>query len=248
MTHNFHLHPMSEDETVQYIYAKLNAAGSLVPEFIFPEAACKTLWQASGGWPGILDRIALLALANAKTLPVSTDAIERPSLPTGTWDDAVLSEVEAVQHNSEAARPPKLYVSTRGSTMQEYVFDRPRLIIGRTEHNDLAIPSRFVSRHHALLVRHGGATFLMDLNSSNGTFVNSKRVSNHVLANDDVIAIGHHTIKFSDPHAIKRGSLDGVEFADTVVMKTLADMRSLLAQENTALLPAASENLPTAEK
>ena len=44
------------------------------------------------------------------------------------------------------------------------------------------------------------------------------------------------------------GSLDGVEFADTAIMKTLEDMRKLLAQENTELLPAATENLPTAEQ
>ena len=96
-----------------------------------------------------------------------------------------------------------------------------------------------------LLVRHGNATFLMDLNSTNGTFVNSKRVSNQVLTHDDVITVGHHKIKFIDPYAQKRGNLDGPEFADTAIMKTLDDMRKLLAQENTALMPAASEDLPT---
>jgi hypothetical protein len=62
---------------------------------------------------------------------------------------------------------------------------------------------------------------------------------------DDVITIGHHSIKFSDRHATKRGTLDGVEFADTAIMKTLDDMRKLLAQENTELLPAAKEISPT---
>ena len=85
----------------------------------------------------------------------------------------------------------------------------------------------------------------MDLNSSNGTFVNSRRVSNHVLMHDDVITIGNHRIKFNDPHATRRGSLDGNEFADTAIMKTLEDMRSLLAQENTEILPTLTENLPT---
>ena len=102
-----------------------------------------------------------------------------------------------------------------------------------------------MSRHHALLVRHGGSTFLMDLNSTNGTFVNSRRVSNHVLIDSDVITIGHHRIKFCDPHATQRGTLDGDEFADTAIMKSLDDMRKLLAQENTEVLPAPTENLPT---
>ena len=85
----------------------------------------------------------------------------------------------------------------------------------------------------------------MDLNSTNGTFVNSKRVSNHVLIHDDVVSLGNHRIKFVDPFATKRGTLEGVEFADTAIMKTLEDMRKLLAQENTEVLPAATENLPT---
>jgi pSer/pThr/pTyr-binding forkhead associated (FHA) protein len=85
----------------------------------------------------------------------------------------------------------------------------------------------------------------MDLNSSNGTFVNSKRVSNHVLIHDDVITLGHHRIKFHDPSATSRDELEGTDFADTAIMKTLDDMRKLLEQENTALLPIVTEDLPT---
>jgi hypothetical protein len=66
-----------------------------------------------------------------------------------------------------------------------------------------------------------------------------------VLLHDDVITVGHHRIKFHDPFATKRHELEGAEFADTAIMKTLEDMRNLLAQENTALMPAASEDLPT---
>ena len=62
---------------------------------------------------------------------------------------------------------------------------------------------------------------------------------------DDVITVGHHRIKFSDPFVTKRGRLEGEDFADTAIMKTLEDMRNLLAQENTALLPTATEDLPT---
>ena len=96
-----------------------------------------------------------------------------------------------------------------------------------------------------MFVRHGATTFLMDLNSTNGTFVNSTRVSNYVLMHDDIITIGHHRIKFHDPSATTRQALAGDEFDDTVIMKTLDDMRKLLAQENTALLPIATEDLPT---
>lgn len=243
LTHDFHLRPMSNEEAMRYVYDKLRAAGSTVPEFVFPLAVCTELWRASGGWPGILDRVALLALANAGTLPVPQEDIEQPVLPQGTWIDT--DHVSADSQSTEPVGPPTLYVSLDGETLRELTFDLQRLLIGRSEHNDISISSKFVSRHHALLARHGSATFLMDLNSSNGTFVNSRRVSNHVLIHDDVITIGNHRIKFNDPYATSRGSLDGSEFAETAIMKTLEDMRSLLAQENTEILPTATENLPT---
>lgn len=243
LTHDFHLRPMNNEEAMEYLYAKLRAAGSEVPEFVFPIAVCTELWRASGGWPGIIDRLALLSLAKAETLPIPLEKIEQPVLPQGTWDDAEKAEV--AQRSTTPPEPAKLFVTHNGDTLQELTFDKPRLLVGRSEHNDIAIPSTFISRHHALLVRHGRSTFLMDLNSTNGTFVNSRRISNHVLVHDDVITIGHHRIKFKDPHATTRGSLEGLEFADTAIMRTLADMRNLLAEENTAILPAQTEDLPT---
>jgi hypothetical protein len=234
---------MTRTEATDYLHEKLRAAGADFPAFIFPNSVCDTLWQASGGWPGVIDRIALLALAKAKTLPVSTDVVEYPALPTGTWFNASTDEPDAIADVPPS--PPQVVVSNNGSVIQELTMQKPRLLIGRSEHNDIAIGSRFISRHHALLVRHGSSTFLMDLNSTNGTFVNAKRVSNHVLLHDDLITVGHHKIKFHDPFATKRHDLDGAEFADTAIMKTLDDMRNLLAQENTALLPTASEDLPT---
>jgi type II secretory pathway predicted ATPase ExeA/pSer/pThr/pTyr-binding forkhead associated (FHA) protein len=241
--HDFHMRPMTESETRTYLKEKLKAAGSHYPDYIFPNAVCRELWQASGGWPGILDRLALLALARAETLPVNPEDVEHPALPTGTWDEEEVALIQ--QETGVAPEAPQLIVSNNGSVIGELKMEKPRVLIGRSDHNDIAIGSSFVSRHHALLVRHGGSTFLMDLNSTNGTFVNAKRVSNQVLVHDDVISVGHHKIKFSDPFAKTRGQLDGPDFADTAIMKTLEDMRSLLAQENTALLPAASEELPT---
>lgn len=243
LTADFHLRPMSCDEASVYLHAKLKAAGSIVPAFVFPAAVCRAMWEASAGWPGILDRIALLALARAESLPVQVANIENPVLPQGTWDTQAIEAAE--QNAGEPPSPPILFLTERGKLSGQMTIEKPRLLVGRSEHNDLSIDSRFVSRHHLLLVRHGSSTFLMDLNSTNGTYVNSRRVSNHVLIDNDIITVGHHRIKFCDPHAKQRGTLDGAEFADTAIMKTLEDMRSLLAQENTAVLPAPTENVPT---
>jgi type II secretory pathway predicted ATPase ExeA len=240
---NFHMRPMSCDDAKQYLREKLRRAGSAIPEYVFPNSVCVELWDASGGWPGVLDSIAQLALSRTESLPVSIAAIERPTLPHSDWDLRSLAELGHAL--GAPPEPPKLCLTRDGETLRELTFKQPRLLIGRSEHNDIAIPSRFVSRHHLLLVRHGRTTFMMDLNSSNGTFVNSRRVSNHVLSDNDIITVGNHRIKFRDPHATTDGAMAENEFSDTAIMKTLDDMRNLLAQENTATLPIPSEDLPT---
>ncbi|MDA0995188.1 MAG: FHA domain-containing protein [Proteobacteria bacterium] len=95
-----------------------------------------------------------------------------------------------------------------------------------------------VSRHHAMLVRHGSVTLLMDLNSANGTYVNSWRISNQVLVNDDVIMVGEHGIKFVDASAHGRAPLRGVSFDETVVLKSMQEMQSDLDGNDATTGPA----------
>ena len=72
---NFQMRPMSCDDAKEYLREKLRRAGSQIPEYVFPNSVCVELWDAAGGWPGVLDRIAQLALARAESLPVSLSAI-----------------------------------------------------------------------------------------------------------------------------------------------------------------------------
>ncbi len=226
------LGPMTALETRDFLHEKLTAAGADNPADIFPDVVCADLFAASNGWPGVVDRLALLAFAKAETCPVSSKHIERlaqnaevPPAPTAVRDDL-----------ADDAHP-HLYLTREGKTLGEIVLDQSRLLIGRSEHNDLRIRSNFISRHHAMFVRHGSATLLMDLNSTNGTFVNSRRVSNYVMKHDDVISLGSHRLKFVHPAAERTVELDEAGVADTVIMKTLDDMRRMLKGESTQTMP-----------
>lgn len=229
-TGSFFLEPMTPGETGDYLYAKLHAAGCGKPERIFPPVVCEELHTASSGWPGVVDRLALLALSKARKLPVTRDLVERPSVPEEL--PALLFRIDEEVEAATLAEAPTLVISHDGETINELRMTSPRLLIGRSEHNDLRIASRFISRHHALFVRHGKATFLMDLNSTNGTFVNSRRVSNLMMKHDDVVLLGNHRIKFVDPAATERLPMDDPTLTDTLVMKSLEDVRRLLAREN----------------
>ena len=235
---DFHLEPLTLDEVTDYLFAKMRSGGCFDPENVFPEDVCDELHAASGGWPGIVDRLALLALAKAEYCPVRPEHIERPAIPESTL---VRDPGDGAQVDKESKESPTLYLTRNGKTVKKLTIDGPRLLVGRSDHNDLSIDSSFVSRHHAMFVRHGEATLLMDLNSSNGTFVNSRRISNQVLINNDIISIGNYGIKFVDPAARDRLALEGLGFSDTIVMKSLEDMRRVLAKENTQLMPIADD-------
>lgn len=170
-------------------------------------------------------------------------------LPQRTQKDAALTDVE--RRSAKSTGAPTLQLSRNGITLQELSLDLPRVLIGRSEENDMTIPSQYVSRHHILLIRHGNSSILIDLNSTNGTFVNSKRAFTHVLSNDDEITVDlqnkfvQYSIKYSDPFATTDATSDEIRSIDTVIEKALADIRQLLGKADTDVLPALTEDLPT---
>jgi pSer/pThr/pTyr-binding forkhead associated (FHA) protein len=70
--------------------------------------------------------------------------------------------------------------------------------IGRAEDADIIINDPFVSSKHALIVKRGSKLFLQDLNSTNGSFLNGKRVRNKPvkLKENDEILIGKKKLTF----------------------------------------------------
>ncbi len=228
--------PMVLRETRDYLHAKLYAAGASNPAEMMPDNVCVDIHMSSGGWPGIIDRLALFALAKAETLPLTPDLVERRELPK-----EMRVAVEALKPVDSAAdldaALPRLLISRKGKLIDDIEIERARLLIGRSNHNDLTLDSDHVSRHHALLVFQGFSTLLMDLNSTNGTYVNSRRVSNHVMRHDDVISFGNHTIKFVHPAAERGVDVDDSAMTETVIMKTLEDMRHMLSGESTQTMP-----------
>ena len=69
-----------------------------------------------------------------------------------------------------------------------------RVMIGRDEDSDLRLDSEFVSRHHALMFIAEDGVRIEDLNSSNGTIVNMKKMSRADIEADDLIIIGDFRI------------------------------------------------------
>lgn len=79
----------------------------------------------------------------------------------------------------------------------EYRIDRFPATIGRHPTNDVELPFDSVSRFHARLEKHGEEIRIIDLHSSNGTFVNSARVQISPLVDQDLVGFGGIEMTFT---------------------------------------------------
>lgn len=90
----------------------------------------------------------------------------------------------------------QLILSMDGMVLKEIELDRERISIGRKPHNQIQIDNLAISGEHAVVVTILKDSFLEDLDSTNGTLVNGKRVKKHFLRHNDVIELGKYKLKY----------------------------------------------------
>jgi len=108
----------------------------------------------------------------------------------------------------------RLVLSLDGQSLAEYNMSKERYTIGRLPDNDIRIDNAAVSGHHALMINILNDSFLEDLNSTNGTYVNGKIIKKHALQHGDSITVGHHTLRFVESEAEEPAD----EFEKTMVI------------------------------
>jgi len=129
----------------------------------------------------------------------------------------------------------RLILSLDGQVLAEYNMTKERYTVGRLPDNDVRIDNAAVSGHHGLIINILNDSFLEDLNSTNGTYVNGKLIKKHALTHGDVITVGHHHLRFVDSQV---ESTEQDEFERTLVIQP--------GQVNEARLRAAAETAPAA--
>lgn len=91
------------------------------------------------------------------------------------------------------------------------------VFLGRGIDADIQLEDEAASRKHAAIQRDEGGFLLVDLGSTNGTFVNDERVQQHRLAAGDRIRIGSHVLKYLSSDHIE------VQYHETVFRMTTRD-------------------------
>ncbi|MCG8324728.1 MAG: FHA domain-containing protein [Thiotrichales bacterium] len=131
----------------------------------------------------------------------------------------------------------KLVLSLNGVVQGEYDLSNERLTIGRKPDNDIQIDNLAVSGKHALVITILDDSFLEDLGSTNGTYVNGKLIKKHALKDGDVIAIGKHEMKYVNEHA----TADDDEFEKTMIIKPGSASAAVAAAQAAEAAGAAAE-------
>ena len=138
----------------------------------------------------------------------------------------------------------RLILSLDSQVLAEYNMSKERYTIGRLPDNDVRIDNPAVSGHHSLIINILNDSFLEDLNSTNGTYVNGKLIKKHALQHGDVITIGHHQLRFSDQQT---SDTEQDEFEKTMVIPAGQQSAEQLAKAEEAAAVAAAENSESAQ-
>jgi len=97
----------------------------------------------------------------------------------------------------------KLVIKFNDVVIDQIVLKQGDMHIGRQPGSDILLDNLAVSGTHASIFTVGEDSFIQDFNSTNGTFINNKRVTKHHLRNGDMVMIGSHTLIYVNESAVK---------------------------------------------
>ena len=99
-------------------------------------------------------------------------------------------------------------VRERGKEEHPFTFDKDTIVIGRLRVNDVILPKRNISKKHATLELVGDEVRLTDMGSTNGTYLNGKRIMEPVaVVSTDKIFVGDYIIQIRQEDS--RSAIDG---------------------------------------
>lgn len=132
----------------------------------------------------------------------------------------------------------RLILSLGGQVLAEFNMTKERYTIGRLPDNDVRIDNPAVSGHHSLIINILNDSFLEDLSSTNGTYVNGKLIKKHALQHGDVITIGHHQLRYVE--TVAEEDEDDDEFARTMIIDSSQEAVQQAARESASRVSAAT--------
>lgn len=100
-----------------------------------------------------------------------------------------------------------IIITEKGGNERREVFDRTEINVGRVQGNELMLPKGNVSKHHARLLYRDGRFIVTDLKSTNGTYVNGRKITQATIVREgDKIYIGDFILRLEVPPQQQAGA------------------------------------------
>ncbi len=229
------------DETRAYVWQCLRGAGCDWAEELIPDEVVLDIQAFTQGIVGDINAICCTALdaiaarsSSSNRQPRVTRALLKEAgvalnlrYDASAWAQPVEDLAPEALHLSDPSRlrleAARLIVSSGKEVVAEVTLNRPRMVLGRDESCDISLDSRYVSRFQNLFLETSDGWMMIDLSSTNGSFVNGRRVREHRLRDGDLIAVGHHQMRFAGPSAKPRPAGLAASEGDTTLVTTRPD-------------------------
>lgn len=196
------LEPFTQAETTEFLRRRIQLDGKKDVSQLFEFDAIARIHRLSGGVPDLVGTLCFKCLQIAEqqgSAPVTERLVEDAARmlwqKPGVQAKVEIPDVPDI--GPESTFREKLLITRLGKPVTEMNLRAGRYLIGRAEFADICLANHLVSRRHALLVKNDAGVQLMDLGSTNGTFVNGLRLSdNQSLSIGDDFTIGDYRIEF----------------------------------------------------
>jgi len=109
----------------------------------------------------------------------------------------------------------RLTIQRDGVVLHSVTLDKDYVTIGRDSRAEIQLDDASVSRRHATLTKINSRFFVEDQGSTNGTYLNRKKISMHILKNGDQVMVGHFTLRFESD--LDEDEEEGEELEKTVI-------------------------------
>lgn len=194
--------PFTLAETKEYVRRRVEAAGTTEIGQVFDFDAVTDIHGLSEGVPDAVSDLCskCLEMADEEDInPVSAELVNRAAKLLELPSVMRLADVkvESEEGDDESILHGRLIAFMNGTVAHEQTLNGGHVLIGRDELCDIRLDSAPVSRHHALIVNSPRGVRIVDLASTNGCYVNGRKIKEQTLQDKDVINIGDCRIEYA---------------------------------------------------
>jgi type II secretory pathway predicted ATPase ExeA len=211
----------SQDDLMKYVEWRL--ARFEMTDLVEPVANQMIARLAGGRYAAVdvLCQMSLLLLRQLCLERVDAQVARQAVASLASRQGAKLEGIDSPTFEPPLDTPPQAYllISRDGRVLTRVTLGQ-RTLLGRSEHNDVCLPSPYLSRHHAVIVGTPDGYYVVDLHSVNGLVVNGRKAERAILCDQDVLMIGPFRMKVQIADWVAHGNPypDDESLAQTAVI------------------------------